>query len=127
MKIYPLVLLFVINNVYAQFWEYITTSKSGTAYFIDNNSIVKKGEIVSYVQLLNYPDGYDSKNREIHSIQHAKQIDCERNLSKTLSMIAYDKENATGKIQTLFVSQEVEWEKINANSILSIYKNEACK
>ena len=127
MRIYLLLLLLITNTAFAQIWDYIITSNAGTLYYIEPVSIVKKDEVVTYTQLLNYPNGYDVKNPEIHSVVHAKQIDCSRNISRTLTMIAYGKENARGSIETLSVGRETKWEEINQNSILSLYKNEVCK
>lgn len=127
MRIYLLLLLLITNTAFAQIWDYIITSNAGTLYYIEPVSIVKKDEVVTYTQLLNYPNGYDVKNPEIHSVVHTKQIDCSRNISRTLTMIAYGKENARGSIETLSVGRETKWEEINQNSILSLYKNEVCK
>lgn len=127
MKICLLVLFFISNIAYAQLWDYVITSNAGTAYFIDPASIVKRDGIVSYGQLLNYPNGYDASNRAIHSIRHTKQIDCKNNTSRTISMIAYEKENLMGNVITLSVGRETEWEGINQNSILGIYRDEVCQ
>ena len=126
MRIYLVLLLLITNTAFAQIWDYIITSKAGTLYYIEPSSIVKNDEVVTYTQLLNYPNGYDAKNPEIRSVVHSKQIDCRNDISRTLTMIAYNKEDAKGDIQTLSVGQETRWLKINQNSILSLYKNEVC-
>ena len=127
MKIYLVALLLVSNIAYAQLWDYVITSNAGTAYYIDPASILKRDGVVSYGQLLNYPNGYDASNGAIHSIRHTKQIDCKNNTSRTISMIAYGKENLMGDVITLSVGRETEWEGINQNSILGIYRDEVCK
>lgn len=127
MKIYLFSLLLLTNTAFAQIWDYIITSNAGTLYYIEPASIVKKGEVVTYKQLLNYPNGYDIKNPEIRSVVQTKQIDCRGDASRTLSMIAYSQEEAKGNIETLLVGQETKWQKINQNSILSLYKNEVCQ
>lgn len=127
MRIYLFLLLLVTNTAFAQIWDYIITSKAGTLYYIEPASVVKKDEVVTYTQLLNYPNGYDAKNPEIHSVVHTKQIDCRGDISRTLTMIAYSKENARGNIESLSVGRETKWQKINENSILSLYKNEVCQ
>jgi len=127
MRLCLIALLLVSNTALAQIWHYIITSDAGTAYFLDPASVIKQDALVTYTQLLNYPDGYDSKNREIHSIRHTKQIDCSDNISRTLTMIAYSKEGAEGRIETLSIGQETKWQKINQNSILSLYKTQLCK
>lgn len=127
MRIYLFSLLLVTNAAFAQIWDYIITSKAGTLYYIEPASIIKKDEVVTYTQLLNYPKGYDAKNPEIHSVVHTKQIDCNNDISRTLTMIAYAKEDAKGSIATLSVGRETDWQKINQNSILSLYRNEVCQ
>ena len=126
MRFCLIALLLTSNTALAQIWSYVITSNARTVYFIDPASVTKQDGVATYTQLLNYPDGYDSKNPEIHSIKHTKQIDCLNNISRTLTMIAYNKEDAKGDIQTLSVGQETRWLKINQNSILSLYKNEVC-
>lgn len=127
MKFLPIAFLLASSISYAQIWDYVITSEAGTIYFIDPISIVKNDDVVTYSQLLNYPNGYDSKNRKIHSIQHTKQINCKDNTSRTISMIAYEKENLKGDVLTLSVGRETAWSQINKNSILSLYREEVCK
>lgn len=114
-------------SAFAQIWDYMITSEAGTVYYIDPGSITKKDGVVTYMQLLNYPKGHDSKNPEIHSIQHTKQINCLNNISRTISMIAYEKLNLKGDVLSLSVGRETKWEEINSNSILELYKKEVCK
>jgi len=127
MRFFFITLLMVSNTVLAQAWEFVTTSKTGTIYFIDSLTIIKEDKLVFFTQLLNYPNGYDPENHEIKSVRLSKQIDCKNNTSKTLTMIAYSKEDAKGDIQTLSIGKETEWIQINQNSILSLYKNKACQ
>ena len=127
MKALILALTFLSSTVSAQIWDYLITSGSGTSYYIDPASIVKKDDIVNYTQLINYPNGYDSDNQKIHSIQQFKQIDCLKDLIKTISMIAYEHENAKGNIQTLSVGHEYKTLKINENSISGLYRDEVCR
>ena len=119
--------LLIPKPVSAQIWDHLITTKETTEYFIDPASIVKKGNIVRYTQLINYPKGYDDANQNIHSIQQFKQIDCEEELITTVSMIAYDQKNAKGNILTLSVGRENKILKINQNSISDLYKNEVCQ
>lgn len=127
MKILPIFLLLFCSAAYAQAWEYMITSEAGTVYYIDPASILKKDDVITYTQLLNYPKGFDSKNADIHSIQHTKQINCINNKSRTISMIAYENENLKGDVLTLSVGRETKWEEINVNSILELYKKEVCR
>lgn len=110
----------------AQIWDYLITSGSGASYYIDPASIIMKGDIVNYTQLINYPNGYDLDNQKIHSIQQVKQIDCKNNLIRTISMIAYEHENAKGNIQTLSVGREYQSLMVNENSISGLYRDEVC-
>lgn len=127
MKTLFISLLLLPTSAFAQIWDYMITSEAGTFYYIDPASITKKDNVITYIQLLNYPKGYDSKNPDIHSIQHTKQIDCNNNTSRTISMLAYEKENLKGDILSLSVGRETKWEEINKNSILSLYRNEVCQ
>jgi hypothetical protein len=111
----------------AQIWNHLVTTKETIEYFIDPASIVKKGNMVRYTQLVNYPKGYDDENRNILSIQQFKEIDCKDSLIKTVSMIAYDEKNAKGNILTLSVGRENKTLKINQNSISGLYKDEVCQ
>jgi hypothetical protein len=126
MKVLIFALSFISNTVSAQIWDYLITSSSGIAYFIDPASINMKGDLVNYTQLINYPKGYDSGNQNIHSIQQVKQIDCKNNLIRTISMIAYEHENAKGNIQTLSIGREYQSLKVNENSISGLYKDQVC-
>ena len=127
MKFLIFALLFLSSTASAQIWDYLVTSSAGTAYFIDPVSIKKKDGVVNYNQLINYPNGYDSDNQKIHSIQQVKQIDCVKGLIKTVSMIAYENENAKGNILTLSVGREYKWMMVNENSVSSVYRDEVCK
>jgi hypothetical protein len=119
--------LLFLKPVSAQIWDHLVTTKEATEYLIDPASIVKKGNTVSYTQLINYPKGYDDANRSILSIQQFKEIDCKNDLIKTISMIAYSEMNARGNILTLSVGRENKILKINQNSVSGLYKDEVCK
>lgn len=127
MKILILALSLISNVASAQIWDYLVTSGVGTKYYIDPASVSNKDGIVNFNQLINYPNGYDSKNKNIHSVQQAKQIDCKMNLIKTISMIAYEQENAKGNILTLSVGREYKPLQINTNSVSGLYREEVCK
>ena len=127
MKFFIFALLLLSSTASAQIWDYLVTSSAGTAYYIDSASVKKKDGVVNYTQLINYPNGYDSKKLNIHSIQQVRQIDCLKDLIKTVSMIAYENENAKGNIQTLSIGHEYKWIKVNENSVSSLYRDEVCK
>jgi len=127
MKFFIFALSLLSSTASAQIWDYLVTSSAGTAYYINPASVKKKDGVVNYIQLINYPNGYDSKNQKIHSIQQVKQIDCLMDLIKTVSMIAYENENAKGNIQTLSIGHEYKWIKVNENSVSSLYRDEVCK
>ena len=126
MKVLLLALTLVASTASAQIWDYLITSNSGATYYIDPASINMKGDMVNYTQLINYPNGYDSDNHKIHSIQQVKQIDCKENLIRTISMIAYEHENAKGNIQTLSIGREYQSLKVNENSISALYRDQVC-
>ena len=117
----------VPSFAFAQLWDELITTKSNTKYLIDPASIQKTGDIVKYAQLSNHPNGYASDNQSIHSIQQVKEIDCKNKMIKTVSMIAYEGENAKGGILNLSVGQDYQWAKVNQNSVSSIYMSEVCK
>jgi len=127
MKFFLFTLSLISSTASAQIWDYLITSGSGAAYYIDPASIIKKGGIVNYIQLINYHDGYDSKNKNIHSVQQVKEIDCTKGSIRTISMIAYEHENAKGNIQSLSVGLEYKPLKINENSVSGLYRDEVCK
>jgi hypothetical protein len=127
MKIYFIGLLLISNAVSAQLWEELITTKSNTTYLIDPASIKKTGDIVKFAQLSNYPNGYAPDNQSIHSIQQVKEIDCKNELIKTISMIAYEGQNAKGGILNLSVGRDYQWAKINQNSTSGLYWDEVCK
>jgi len=87
MRIYLFSLILVTNTAFGQIWDYIITSNAGTLYYIEPASVVKKDEIVTYTQLLNYPNGYDTKNPEIRSVVQTKQIDCKGDAGSELLSI----------------------------------------
>jgi hypothetical protein len=122
-------IFFILNSklTFAQIWDNVVTTKVGTAYLIDPSSILKTGDIVNYTQLINYQNGYDSGNEKIYSIQQVKQIDCSKNLIKTISMIGYEQENSKGMLLSLSVGREYKWMKINENSISGHYRDEVCR
>jgi hypothetical protein len=119
--------LLISKPVSAQIWDHLVTTKEEAEYLIDPASIVKKGNIVRYTQLINYPKGYDDANRSIFSIQQFKEIDCKNDLIKTIAMIAYSEMNARGNILTLSVGRENKILRINQNSVSGLYKDEVCK
>ena len=126
MRFFLIILLMASNAVFAQTWGHVITSKNGTVYLLDFESVTKKDELVTFTQLLVYPNGYDPENHEIYSIALSKQIDCENDISKTLTMIARAKDDTNWNIQTLSTEKETGWMKINRNSILGLYRNEVC-
>jgi hypothetical protein len=119
--------ILISKTAAAQIWDHLVTTKETTEYFIDPASIVKKGNIVRYTQLINYPKGYDDANRNILSIQQFREIDCMNDLIKTISMIAYDGMSAKGNILTFSVGRENKILKINQNSVSGLYKDEVCQ
>lgn len=126
MKILLILFLFP-TLVYAQFWDELVTTKTKTTYFIDLGSIKRDGDVVRFTQLSNYPNGYAPDNLLIHSILQVKEIDCEKELIKTISMIAYEGENGKSGILNLSVGREYQWAKVNKGSISGLYKDEVCK
>lgn len=122
-----LILILFPTLVNAQLWDELITTKSNTTYLIDPSSIKKTGDIIRFTQLSNYPTGYASDILEIHSIQQVKEINCKNELIKTISMIAYEGENAKGRILNLSVGRDYGWVKINQNSISGLYRDEVCK
>lgn len=127
MKLLLVLLVAFPTFVHAQLWDELIKTKSNTTYLIDPGSIKRDGDIVRYTQLSNYPNGYAPDNLKIHSIQQVKEIDCKNELIKTISMIAYEGENAKGGILNLSVGREYQWAKVNHNSVSGLYRNEVCK
>lgn len=59
----------------AQLWDYVVTSESGNRYYIDPLSIQRKGSIVNYIQLINYPQGTDMSVKGMLSFVQFKTTD----------------------------------------------------
>ena len=58
-----LLALMISSPAQAQLWDYIVTSESGNRYYIDPLSIQRKGSTVNYIQLINYPQGTDMRDK----------------------------------------------------------------
>ena len=75
---FSIVLLFVLtisSPAQAQLWDYVVTSESGNRYYIDPLSIQRKGSIVNYIQLINYPQGTDMSVKGMLSFVQFKTTD----------------------------------------------------
>jgi len=110
----------------AQLWDYIVTSESGNRYYIDPLSIQRKGSIVNYIQLINYPQGTDMSVKGMLSFVQFKTNDCTQYRFNISRLIGYDYENAKGSVVTVEFAKEEKWLAINPKKIAYIIHQEVC-
>jgi hypothetical protein len=110
----------------AQLWDYIVTSESGNRYYIDPLSIQRKGSIVNYIQLINYPQGTDLRDKGMLSFVQFKTNDCSQHRFNISRLIGYEHENAKGSVVTVEFSKEEKWLTINPKKIADIIHQEVC-
>jgi hypothetical protein len=110
----------------AQLWDYIVTSESGNRYYIDPLSIQRKGSIVNYIQLINYPQGTDMSDKGMLSFVQFKTNDCSQHRFNISRLIGYEHENAKGSVVTIEFAKEEKWLTINPKKIAYIIHQEVC-
>jgi hypothetical protein len=118
-----MVLSFPANG---QLWDYIVTSESGNRYYIDPLSIQRKGSIVNYIQLINYPQGTDMSVKGMLSFVQFKTNDCAYHRFNISRLIGYEYENAKGSVVTVEFAKEEKWLAINPKKIAHIIHQEVC-
>ena len=118
-----MVLSFPANG---QLWDYIVTSESGNRYYIDPLSIQRKGSIVNYIQLINYPQGTDMSVKGMLSFVQFKTNDCAYHRFNISRLIGYEYENAKGSVVTVEFAKEEKWLAINPKKIAYIIHQEVC-
>lgn len=122
-----LLLALAINGpAQAQLWDYIVTSESGNSYYIDPLSIHWTGQIVSYIQLTNAPQGSDTAGKAMLSFVQYKSNDCVHNRFTISRLIGYEKENAKGSIVTVEMERKPTWINIVPKKISDIIHQEVC-
>lgn len=115
------------SSAFSQSFDEIAVGDSGVTYLLDPASISHKNELVTFTQLINYPNGYPSGVSNIRSIRQVRQINCKDEKIKTISMIAYDELNGAGGVSTLSVGRDYPWVAINAGSVTKIIQGAVCK
>jgi len=121
-----LLALMISSPAQAQLWDYIVTSESGNRYYIDPLSIQRKGSIVNYIQLINYPQGTDMRDKGMLSFVQFKTNDCVRNQFTISRLIGYEYENAKGSIVTVEMERKPTWISIVPKKIADIIHQEVC-
>ena len=121
-----LLALTISSPVQAQLWDYIVTSESGNRYYIDPLSIQRKGSIVNYIQLINYPPGTDMRDKGMLSFVQFKTNDCSQHRFNISRLIGYEHENAKGSVVTIEFAKEEKWLTINPKKIAYIIHQEVC-
>jgi len=110
----------------AQLWDYIVTSESGNRYYIDPLSIQRKGSIVNYIQLINYPQGTDMRDKGMLSFVQFKTNDCSQHRFNISRLIGYEHAHAKGSVVTIEFAKEEKWLAINPKKIAHIIHQEVC-
>lgn len=123
--------LMIIGTFYsvlanAQLWEYIVTSEHGNRYLIDPLSVKRKGNEVSYVQLTNYAEDFESGSNRMCSIIQYKSSNCEINKFAISHLIGYEKENAKGNIVVVEMDLKKLWLEVKPGKIADIIHQEMC-
>ena len=121
-----LLALTISSPVQAQLWDYIVTSDRGNRYYIDPLSIQHKGSIVNYIQLINYPQGTDMRDKGMLSFVQFKTNDCSQHRFNISRLIGYEYENAKGSVVTVEFAKEEKWLAINPKKIAHIIHQEVC-
>lgn len=110
----------------AQLWDYIITSVLGDRYYLDPLTIQRNGNFVDYVQLTNFPEGYQERGKTVGSLIQYKMSNCETGKIAVTRAIAYERENAKGGIVSIDMYQRVQWVTITPGKIADILHQEAC-
>jgi hypothetical protein len=121
-----LLVLTISSPAQAQLWNYIVTSESGNRYYIDPLSIQRKGSTVNYIQLINYPQGTDMRDKGMLSFVQFKTNDCTQHRFNISRLIGYEYENAKGSVVTIKFEKEEKWLTINPKKIAYIIHQEVC-
>ena len=121
-----LLALMISSPAQAQLWDYIVTSESGNRYYIDPLSIQRKGSIVNYIQLINYPQGTDMRDKGMLSFVQFKTNDCSQHRFNISRLIGYEYENAKGSIVTVEMERKPTWISIVPKKIADIIHQEVC-
>ena len=121
-----LLALMISSPAQAQLWDYIVTSESGNRYYIDPLSIQRKGSTVNYIQLINYPQGTDMRDKGMLSFVQFKTNDCARNQFTISRLIGYEYENAKGSIVTVEMERKPTWISIVPKKIADVIHQEVC-
>lgn len=111
---------------HAQLWDYIITSVLGDRYYLDPLTIQRNGNFVNYVQLTNFPEGYQERGKTVGSLIQYKMSNCETGKIAVTRAIAYERENAKGGIVSIDMYQRVQWVTITPGKIADILHQEAC-
>lgn len=117
----------IVSPAHSQIFDEVAVGDSGVTYLLDPASITRSNELVTFTQLINYPNGYSSEAGSIKSIKQVRRINCMNETIQTISMIAYDKLNGAGGISTLSVGRDYSWSGINAGSVSKIFQRTLCK
>ena len=121
-----LLVLTISSPAKAQLWDYIVTSESGNRYYIDPLSIQRKGSTVNYIQLINYPQGTNMRDKGMLSFVQFKTNDCTQHRFNISRLIGYEYENAKGSVVTVEFAKEEKWLTINPKKIAYIIHQEVC-
>ena len=111
---------------HAQLWDYIITSVLGDRYYLDPLTIQRNGDFVNYVQLTNFPDGFQERGKPVGSLIQYKISNCDTGKIAVTRAIAYERENAKGGIVSIDMYQRVQWVTITPGKIADILHQEAC-
>ena len=104
-------------------WKYVSQTNELSKYYVDTDRIIKKGKLIYYWELTDYPDeggyGYLSDITRV-------VVDCDLNRYKNLQITNYKGEMGTGNITG---SGEISktWVYPTPNSIKETMTNFVCK
>ena len=127
MKNFLLILLLISKLSFGQNWEFKVQSSKGNEYFLDMKTIKRNGSLVTYNQLVNYPEGIDYNGKIFYSSVVSRITDCIQNKFKTTKMIGYSDLNGKGQVIVTNEKPTVDWIVINMDKITGDIQKEVCK
>jgi hypothetical protein len=125
-KIFPLLLLLLLNLSHAQSWEFVAVSSTGEFYFIDPESIKKYNSEIRFTQLSNHPNGFQYDSNVVYSIVTYRTANCEKVIYKSGFLFGYPELNAQGGIEVIDLKHDSKWISVKEGSMASFMQNRVC-
>lgn len=125
-KLFPLLILLLLNLAHAQSWEFVAVSNTGEFYFIDPVSIKRKDAEIRFTQLSNHPNGFQYDSKTVYSIITFRSANCEQGRYKSGFLFGYSELNAHGGIEVIDLKHDTKWISVKQGSMASFMQDRVC-